>query len=48
VVVAAVGEQHLGPSTWPADDAGNSRDLVEQGQELSDVVAVVLRMRVRA
>ena len=40
VVVTAVGEEHVGPSARPADSPGDSRHLVEQGQELSDVVAV--------
>jgi len=40
VVVAAVGEEHVGPSARSADDAGYGRDLVQQGQQLGDVVAV--------
>ena len=40
VVVAAVGEQHVRPSAGPADHSGNSRDLVQQRQQLGDVVAV--------
>jgi hypothetical protein len=40
VVVAAVDEERLGPSTRPADDARDGRDLVQQGRELGDVVAV--------
>ena len=40
VVVAAVSEEHVRPSSWPADDAGYRGNLVEQGQELGDVVAV--------
>jgi hypothetical protein len=40
VVVAAVGEEHVGPSARSADNPGHCRDLVQQGQELGDVVAV--------
>ena len=32
VVVAAVGQECVGPVSGPADDAGNRRDLVEQRQ----------------
>ncbi len=31
VVVAAVGEPHVGPASGPAHDAGHGRDLVKQG-----------------
>ena len=31
VVVAAVGEEHVGPSAWSANDSGHCRDLVQQG-----------------
>ncbi|KJK41027.1 hypothetical protein UK15_04370 [Streptomyces variegatus] len=40
VVVAAVGEEYVGPSPWPADGTRHGRDLVEQGQKLGDGVAV--------
>jgi non-canonical (house-cleaning) NTP pyrophosphatase len=40
VVVSAVGEEHVGPSARSADNPGHCRDLVQQGQELGDVVAV--------
>ena len=40
VVVAAVGEEHVGSSARPADDSRDRWDLVQQGQELGDVVAV--------
>jgi hypothetical protein len=40
VVVAAVRQQHVGPASGPADDAGHRGHLVEQGQGLGDVVAV--------
>jgi hypothetical protein len=47
VVVAAVREQHVGPSTRPANGPRHSRDLVEQGQKLGDVVAVAAGQRHR-
>ncbi len=47
VVVAAVGEEHVGPSARPADDSGHCRDLVQQGQQLGDVVAVSAGQRHR-
>jgi hypothetical protein len=40
VVVAAVGEQRLGPSPGPADSAADGRHPVEQFEQLGDVVAV--------
>ncbi len=40
VVVAAVGEEHVGLAVGPSDTATDRRDRVEQGQELGDVVAV--------
>ena len=40
VVVAAVGEQRLGSSSWSADAAADGRDPVEQLDQLGDVVAV--------
>jgi len=40
VVVAAVGEECVGPASGPADDTGHGRNLVDQGQQLRDVVAV--------
>lgn len=47
VVVAAVGEEHVRPSARPADDSGHCRDLVQQGQQLGDVVAVAAGQRRR-
>jgi hypothetical protein len=40
VVVAAVGEQRVGSAPGQAKGPGDGGDLVEQGQELGDVVAV--------
>ena len=40
VVVAAVGEQRPGSSSWPADAAADGRHPVEQLDQLGDVVAV--------
>jgi hypothetical protein len=40
VVVAAVGEQCLGTSSWSADAAADGRYPVEQVEQLTDVVAV--------
>jgi hypothetical protein len=40
VVVAAVGEQRLGPSSRPADPPADGRNAVEQLDQLGDVVAV--------
>lgn len=40
VVVAAVGEQQARPLVRPSDRSRHGGDLVEQGQELSDVVVV--------
>ena len=40
VVVAAVGDQRLGASSWPADAAADGRHSVEQLEQLGDVVAV--------
>jgi hypothetical protein len=45
VVVAAVGEQHLGAATRPPDPAAYRRDEVEQADQLGDVVAVAARER---
>ena len=47
VVVAPVGEQCVRPSARPADTTGNWRDLVYQGQQLDDVVAVPAGQRHR-
>ena len=47
VIVAAVGEEHVGPSARPADDSGHCRDLVQQRQQLGDVVAVSAGQRHR-
>lgn len=46
-VVAAVGEECVGPASGPADNAGHSGDLVQQRQELGDVVAVPAGQRHR-
>ena len=40
VVVAAVGEQGLGSSSWPADTAADGWYPVEQLEQLGNVVAV--------
>jgi hypothetical protein len=40
VVIAPVGEQPVGASARAADPAGDRHDAIDQGQELSDVVAV--------
>lgn len=40
VVIAAVTEQSVGPSSWSSDQAGDRWDLLKQWQELSDVVTV--------
>ena len=40
VVVAAVGDDAVGPPSGPADAAAYGRHPVEQRQELGDVVAV--------
>ena len=46
VVVATVGDQLLGSSSWAADDAGDGRDALEQRDQLRDVVAVAAGQRV--
>jgi len=43
VVVAAVAHDRLGPPAWPAHPPGHGRYRIEQGHELSDVVAVAAR-----
>lgn len=40
VVVTAVGEKRVGSASGPADGARHGGDLVQQGQQLRDVVAV--------
>ena len=45
VVVAAVGEQCLGSSSWSADAAADGRYPVEQVEQLADVVAVAAGKR---
>jgi hypothetical protein len=40
VVVAAVGDQPLGTTSWAADAAADGRHPVEQLEQLRDVVAV--------
>ncbi|GAU71585.1 hypothetical protein SSP35_52_00080 [Streptomyces sp. NBRC 110611] len=47
VVVAAAGEQGIRPPPWPAHHPGYRGDLVEQGQELGDIVAVATGQRDR-
>jgi len=47
VVVAAVGEEHVGSPARSADDSGHCRDLVQQWQKLGDVVAVSAGQRHR-
>ncbi len=47
MVESAVRDEHVRPSPWPADDAGDRWNLVEQGQELDDVVAVASGQRHR-
>ena len=45
VVVAAIGEQRLGPSTRPPDSATDGRHPVEKFEQLGDVVAVAAGQR---
>ena len=45
VVVAAVAEQAVGSVAWPSDQAGDRRDLLQQGYQLGDVVAVAAGQR---
>ena len=45
VVVAAVGEQCLWSSAWPADAAADGRHPVEKFEQLGDVVAVAAGQR---
>ena len=40
VVVAAVGDQCSGPTSWAADAAADGRHPVEQLEQLGDIVAV--------
>jgi hypothetical protein len=40
VVIATIGEQHLGTLAWAPPLARDGTDTVEQRQELSDVVAL--------
>ncbi|GAX56576.1 hypothetical protein SO3561_08144 [Streptomyces olivochromogenes] len=47
LVVAAVGQQCVGASARSADQAGDRRDLVEQGQELGDIVVISAGQRCR-
>jgi hypothetical protein len=47
VVVAAVGEEHVGPPARPADLPRDRWDLVQQGQQLRDVVAIAAGQRHR-
>jgi hypothetical protein len=45
VVVAAVGDQRPGSSSWPADTAADGRHAVEQLKDLRDVIAVATGQR---
>lgn len=45
VVVAAVAEQAVGSFAWPSGQAGDGRDLLQQGYQLGDVVAVAAGQR---
>jgi hypothetical protein len=45
VVVAAVGEEPVGSSAWPAGAPANRRHSVEQLEQLGDVVAVCAGQR---
>lgn len=45
VVVAAVAEQAVWPLAWPSDQAGDRGDLLQQGYQLGDVVAVAASQR---
>ena len=45
VVVGAVGEQFVGASAWSAPTAAHRRDLLDQGQQLGDIVAVAAGQR---
>ncbi len=47
VVVAAVGQQSVRPPTGPADPARDGWDLVEEGHQLGDVIAVAAGQRYR-
>lgn len=47
VVVAAVTEEDVGPSTWPSHESRDRRDLGEQRHQLGDVVAVSAGQRHR-
>jgi hypothetical protein len=40
VVVAAIGDESVGPTAGPAGLAANRRDTIEQRNQLGDVVAV--------
>lgn len=40
MVVAAIGEQRLWPSSWPPDTAADGRHPIEKVEQLRDVVAV--------
>ncbi len=45
MLVAAIGDHPVGPSAWPADEAGDSRHALEQRDQLGDVVAVTAGQR---
>ncbi|KUH38597.1 hypothetical protein ATE80_12015 [Streptomyces kanasensis] len=45
VVVAAVAEQAVGSVAWASDHAGDGRDLLQQGYQLGDVIAVAAGQR---
>ncbi len=40
VVVTSVAEEAVGSVAWPSDQAGDRWDLLQQGDQLGDVVAV--------
>ena len=44
-VVAAVGEETVGPATRPTDTAAHRRDQIDERQQLGDVVAVCAGQR---
>lgn len=47
VAVSTVGEERVAPVSGPADDTGHGRNLVEQGKQLCDVIAVSAGQRHR-
>jgi hypothetical protein len=47
VVVAAVGDDSVGPAAWPADLAADGRHPLDERDQLGDVVAVAAGERPR-